>query len=218
MDCGTFLFKRSWADIFNDFTDEQAGALTKAIFRYVERDGEKAIFLSDQAVKTAFKFISKEIDAFLPSAADSLHPIKGEDEERMELLEILFFDRRIRNAVSEFERFWNHYKARGWCDGKGQPIRNKAAMLYNWTVQDSRMFPEKFMIGYRKVYNKAKDITGVGSLLMITGFHGYEARGEALLMIVSESLHDFMEDNIYALRGYFKTELGVSRLSYRLNL
>jgi len=220
MDNRTFLFHTSWAEVFDDLTDAQTGALIKALCRHVATGGAEATDLSgDCLVRVAFKFISKNID--MPASAAS-PTIPANDKksdataERARLLEILFFDKRIKNAATELERFLNHYEARGWRDNSGAPIRNRAALLRAWTVKDARMLTDRFLRGYRTVYEKAKEITGDAAPLMITGFRGYEDTGGDFVMCVSKPLHDFMENNITALQNSIKTITGKSKLTYKI--
>ena len=57
----SFVLRNSYADIFADMSDKQAGALIKVIFNYVTaKDVTEG--LQDVEVKMAWKFIKQDID------------------------------------------------------------------------------------------------------------------------------------------------------------
>lgn len=55
----TFVLRTNYAQIIEQFSDEQAGKLFKAIFAFVELGGIPAV--DDPAVATALQFIIKDI-------------------------------------------------------------------------------------------------------------------------------------------------------------
>lgn len=55
----TFLFRKSWGEIFQALPDEKAGQLIKAI--YAHANGERAT-LKDATLNCVLKTITKEID------------------------------------------------------------------------------------------------------------------------------------------------------------
>lgn len=55
----TFLFKKSWSEIFQALPDEKAGQLIKAIYAHVDGEG---IDLEDATLNSILKTITKEID------------------------------------------------------------------------------------------------------------------------------------------------------------
>jgi hypothetical protein len=57
----SFVLRTSYTDIFSEMSDEQAGALIKAIFHYVATK-EVSAGLNDAELKMAFKFIRRDID------------------------------------------------------------------------------------------------------------------------------------------------------------
>ena len=55
----TFLFRKSWGEIFRGLSDEKAGQLIKAI--YTHATGE-SVTLEDTTLNSILKTITKEID------------------------------------------------------------------------------------------------------------------------------------------------------------
>ena len=61
MSKNSFVLRTSYTDIFTEMSDQQAGALIKAIFHYVATK-EVSAGLDDAELKMAFKFIRRDID------------------------------------------------------------------------------------------------------------------------------------------------------------
>ena len=55
----TFLFRKSWGEIFQALPDEKAGQLIKAIYAHVNGEG---VDLKDAVLSGVFMRIAKEID------------------------------------------------------------------------------------------------------------------------------------------------------------
>ena len=55
----TFLVRKSWGDLFQALTDENAGKLIKAIFAHTYGEGAA---LEDSTLNSILKTITKEID------------------------------------------------------------------------------------------------------------------------------------------------------------
>jgi hypothetical protein len=45
--------------------------------------------------------------------------------------EIAAYCRERKNGIDP-ERFWNHYEANGWVQGRGKPIKNWKAAVVTW--------------------------------------------------------------------------------------
>ena len=61
MQKNSFVLRNSYADIFSDMTDKQAGVLIKVIFKYIAAK-DVTEDLKDVEVKMAWKFIKQDID------------------------------------------------------------------------------------------------------------------------------------------------------------
>lgn len=55
----TFLFKRSWAEVFRDLTDEEAGRLIKSIFEFTE--GTEAP-PADPKTRAVYRLICRQLN------------------------------------------------------------------------------------------------------------------------------------------------------------
>ena len=55
----TFLFRKSWGEIFRALPDEKAGQLIKAIYAHTTGEGAA---LEDKTVNSILKTITKEMD------------------------------------------------------------------------------------------------------------------------------------------------------------
>ena len=225
MDKSTFVFQTSWLDGLSHLGNRQIGRLVRAVCRYVEGNKDERFEEADMAVERAFRFIVKDIEDSLRCSdifeSSLSYDIRIPDSERARLLEILFFDRRVKNAVVELERFWCYYEARGWRDGKGSPILNKAALLRNWIVgDDCGRLSKRFTICYKKIYDEAKVMLqyrdGADALFLITGFYGYHNDGCDFEMSVSPSLHNFIENNISVFGQTIRTMIGAAKLTYKV--
>ena len=59
----TFILKTDYESVITEMSDKQAGALIKAIFKYVAT-GDSTDHLPDVEVRMAFRFIKSDLDAF----------------------------------------------------------------------------------------------------------------------------------------------------------
>ena len=55
----TFIFRRAWGDILKDFSDEDVGAIIKAVFAYM--DG-KETFFSEKTTRTVYRIITGQLN------------------------------------------------------------------------------------------------------------------------------------------------------------
>ena len=55
----TFLFRRAWADVLKDFSDEDAGALMKAVFAYTE--GNETVF-GNATMNTVYRIMTRQMN------------------------------------------------------------------------------------------------------------------------------------------------------------
>ena len=142
-----FLLKTSWLEVFDRLNNRQLGKLTRAVFRYLNGNTDEGRLLglsNDVFVIEAFRFIIADMEVSAggsaPSATDCQLPAidyelpAADFSERMELLRILAVEKGVDDADAELDRFLRYYDARGWLDGKGAPIRNKAALLRFWRI------------------------------------------------------------------------------------
>lgn len=55
----TFLFRKSWGELFQALPDKEAGALIKAVYAHVNGESPK---LEGTTIRSIYKTITKEID------------------------------------------------------------------------------------------------------------------------------------------------------------
>lgn len=80
------------------------------------------------------------------------------EEERKKIFEFFYWDKNLKYAKEESERFIAHYEANGWCRGNSdKPVKSKVALAKLWDVklQETR-WPKKVNDWLHKVYKAAK--------------------------------------------------------------
>jgi hypothetical protein len=80
------------------------------------------------------------------------------EEERKKIFEFFYWDKNLKYAKEETERFIAHYEANGWCRGNSdKPVKSKVALAKLWDVklQETR-WPKKVNDWLHKIYKTAK--------------------------------------------------------------
>lgn len=80
------------------------------------------------------------------------------EEERKKIFEFFYWDKNLKYAKEESERFIAHYEANGWCRGNSdKPVKSKVALAKLWDVklQETR-WPKKVNDWLHKIYKAAK--------------------------------------------------------------
>lgn len=80
------------------------------------------------------------------------------EEERQKVFEFFYWDKNLKYAKEETERFIAHYEANGWCRGNSdKPVKSKVALAKLWDVklQETR-WPKKVNDWLHKIYKTAK--------------------------------------------------------------
>ena len=64
--------------------------------------------------------------------------------ERERILEIFYFERNLKFAKEESEKFFNYYEANGWCRANSsEPVKNKIPLAKSWKVErEDKYYPE----------------------------------------------------------------------------
>lgn len=112
------------------------------------------------------------------------------------LLEIFFFDLNTPRPAAEVQRFTDHYTARGWRLGDGNPIADPAAAARLWKPElQHKRFPQAFLRWYRSLYEAAGSPEE-----MITGLvDGERKDGRAVLRYASRDMAVRMRDALSGL-------------------
>lgn len=88
-------------------------------------------------------------------------------KERDNIFNIFYFYRNLKFAKEEFERFFNHYEANGWCRGNSNtPVKNKVALAKSWKVErEEKAMPDDVCKWLYEVYTTANNLGKDGSLI-----------------------------------------------------
>lgn len=141
---------------------------------------------------TRIKLNKTKQNKTLSLSSESLR--KEEERERLEFLEILFFEKRILMPEDEAGRFSAHYEKTEWKDANGNVIKNKLAALRGWKVAEGLpTLGKNFAERWRALYDAVK-VESIRSVLMITDLCGYQIAGNCLKLSVTDALRRFIED------------------------
>lgn len=80
------------------------------------------------------------------------------EEERKKIFEFFYWEKNLKYAKEETERFIAHYEANGWCRGNSdKPVKSKVALAKLWDVklQETR-WTKKVNDWLHKIYKTAK--------------------------------------------------------------
>ena len=79
------------------------------------------------------------------SCSSFLKEKEKEKEEKEQVFDKFFFDRNMKNASAEVERFWSYYSARGWMWGN-TAIVDKISVACQWKPEEKGgKFPKDFI-------------------------------------------------------------------------
>ena len=71
------------------------------------------------------------------------------------MLEIFFFELNAPQPAAEVQRFIDHYSARGWKLGDGNPVVDPLAVARLWKPEKPvKRFPQMFLRWYRRLYDE----------------------------------------------------------------
>lgn len=73
----TFLFRRSWGEVFKALTDEEAGKLIKAVYLFTE--GEETL-LQEPALQREYSMICKQLNQSSQKHTLKLATLRGAEE------------------------------------------------------------------------------------------------------------------------------------------
>lgn len=105
-------------------------------------------------------------------------PFNADTIDTQRIFEIFFFDLNVPQPAAEVQRFINHYSARGWKLGDGNPVVDIQATAKLWKpgTQEKR-FTQAFLRWYKKLYEAAKRPPE-----MLTGLVAGELKGEYVML------------------------------------
>ena len=140
------------------------------------------------------------------------------EREREIFFEILFFEKGIKSAKSEVERFINHYQSTGWLNKNGVAIHDRYSLLRNWDTKGAATFPLEFVKNWREIYELSTklspDKTPVFSV--ISEFYGVKQTEMSVVLQLSETLRNFIENNLDVFRESLQKMLARRNLKYEI--
>ena len=89
------------------------------------------------------------------------------EEERKKIFEFFYWDKNLKYANEETERFIAHYEANGWCRGNSdKPVKSKVALAKLWDIkmQETR-WAKKVNDWLHKIYKTANQYNHNGAFL-----------------------------------------------------
>lgn len=109
----------------------------------------------------------KENNTLSLSPSDEVEKNELTEQERKEIFEFFYWDKNLKYAKEETERFIAHYEANGWCRGNSdKPVKSKVALAKLWEVklQETR-WPKKVNDWLYKIYKAANQHNHNGAFL-----------------------------------------------------
>ena len=87
----------------------------------------------------------EDLSSSSSSCSSFLKEKEKEKEEKEQVFDKFFFDRNMKNASAEVERFWSYYSARGWMWGN-TAIVDKISVASQWKPEEKGgKFPKDFI-------------------------------------------------------------------------
>lgn len=152
--------------------------------------GENADAMQAQCDCNAIKEIKekKEIKENI-----SLSCAHAQDVDKHKILEIFFFELNAPQPAAEVQRFIDHYSARGWKLGDGNPVVDHLAVARLWKPEKPvKRFPQLFLRWYKRLYLEAGKIPGMLSDLLDGELKGSTAMLRYTTKKVAESARDIL--------------------------
>lgn len=140
------------------------------------------------------------------------------DREKEIFFEILFFEKGLKAAKKEVERFVNHYQSTGWRNKNGIEIHDKFSLLRNWDTKATQVFPPDFVKNWYEIYELSAqlnpDKTPIFSV--ISELYDVKKNETSVVFLLSEKLRDFIEDNLDVFREPLQKILVGRELMYQI--
>ena len=140
------------------------------------------------------------------------------EREREIFFEILFFEKGIKTARSEIERFINHYQSTGWLNKDGVAIHDRCALLRNWDTKGAAVFPPEFVNNWREMYELSAKLNPekIPIFSFISDFYDIKKTETDIVLQLSEKLRNFIENNLDVFREPLQKILAGRNLRYEI--
>ena len=156
---------------------------------------------------------TKQNNIFLENAAREVS-----EREREIFFEILFFEKGIKSAKSEVERFVNHYQSTGWVNKNGVAIHDRCSLLRNWDTKGAATFPRKFIENWREIYELSAKLNPDKTPLFcfISEFYDMKQTETDVVFQLSDKLRCLIENNLDVFRDSLGKMLAEKNLRYQI--
>ena len=142
---------------------------------------------------TINKQINKQINKYISNKPTLNNPFNADTIDRHKILEIFFFELNAPQPAAEVQRFIDHYSARGWKLGDGNPVVDPLAVARLWKPEKPvKRFPQTFLRWYWKLYDECGRIPGMLSDLLDGELKGTTAMLRYTTKKVAESARDIL--------------------------
>jgi hypothetical protein len=140
------------------------------------------------------------------------------ERERKKFFEILFFEKGIKSAKPEVERFINHYQSTGWVNRNGVAIHDRYSLLRNWDTKGAAAFPLEFVKKWREIYDLPAKLNPDKTPLFcfISEFYDMKQTETSVVFLLSEKLQNLIEDNIDVFRSSLRKILAGRNSRYEI--
>ena len=140
------------------------------------------------------------------------------DREREIFFEILFFEKGIKSAQSEVERFVNHYQSTGWVNKNGVAIHDRCSLLRNWDTKGAAAFPPEFVKNWREMYELSAKLNPdkVPIFSFISEFYDMRKTETNVTFLLSEKLRSFIENNLDIFQKPLRKIIAARNLNYEI--
>ena len=140
------------------------------------------------------------------------------EREREIFFEILFFEKGVKSAKSEVERFINHYQSTGWVNKNGVAIHDRYSLLRNWDTKNAATFPPEFVKKWREMYELSARLNPDKMPIFgfISEFYDMRKTETSIVFQLSEKLRNVIENNLDVFREPLREMLAGRRLNYEI--
>jgi len=122
--------------------------------------GENADAMQPQCDRNAIKEIKENKEKKINISLSNAHA--REEIDKHKLFEIFFFDLNAADPAAEVKRFIDHYTARGWKLGDGNPVADIYATAKLWKPEKSvKRFTQMFLRWYKRLYEECDRSAGL---------------------------------------------------------
>lgn len=131
----------------------------------------------------------------------------------------IFFFKNFLSPDTEVSRFIDHYEATGWTRNGGAKVKDRVALARSWASKDEKKrFPPNFLVFWQELYNAFEKSGATTQSLheLLCDLRGFSEDGRALLLTLTPSLHEFIENSTPIVKPIFQKHYPKCLLNYSL--